>query len=390
VLVRLGYRRPIYCTPGTADLLRLMLPDSAYLQEEQAEYANFRGFSRHKPALPLCTVEDAQRALELLETRPFGKPFQPAAQVRVTYRTAGHILGSATVSLDLDQGNGGRRVVFSGDLGRWDRPIIPDPAPVEDADVLLLESTYGDRLHPPGAAEELARIVRESAERGGALIIPAFAVGRTQELLWHLRQLEASGAVPVLPVYVDSPLAIEATDVYRRHEEDHDAEMTGLVNHGVAPFATRQFTSARTRQDSVKLNDVRGPVIIISASGMATGGRVLHHLALRASDPRTTILLVGFQAAGTRGRAMREGARELRIHGRQVPVRARVENLDGLSAHADQGELLRWLGGFRRPPKAVYLVHGEPSAAQTLAQTMQERLGWKARPAKDQETVELS
>jgi metallo-beta-lactamase family protein len=388
VMVRHGYRGPVYCTPATADLLKLVLPDSAYLQEEQAEYANFRGFSRHKPALPLCTGEDAQQALALLETRGYDEPFEPARGVRVTYRPAGHILGSASVSLHV--GTHSTSITFSGDLGRWDRPVLPDPAPVEEADVLLLESTYGNRLHPPQTAEDLARVVRDAARRGGALIIPAFAVGRTQEILWNLRQLEASGDIPVLPVYVDSPMAIEATDVYRNHREDHDEEMTRVMDAGKRPFATRQFTLAPSRQDSVKLNDVRGPVIIISASGMATGGRILHHLALRLPDTRTTVLLVGFQAEGTRGRALQEGARHVRIHGHDVKVRAQVETLDGLSAHADQSEILRWLRGFRRPPKSVFLVHGEPTAAQTLATTIHERLGWKARPARDGEKVELA
>lgn len=387
VLVRHGYGGPIYCTPATADLLKLVLPDSAFLQQEQAEYANFRGFSRHKPALPLCTVEDAQQALALLEIRGYDESFEPARGVRVTYRPAGHILGSASVSLEI--GARSTRLTFSGDLGRWDRPVLPDPAPVKEADVLLLESTYGNKLHPPEGAQDLARIVRDSAARGGALVIPAFAVGRTQEILWYLRKLEASGDIPVLPVYVDSPMAIEATDVYRNHREDHDEEMTKLMDAGIRPFATREFTLAPSRQESVKLNDVRGPVIIISASGMATGGRILHHLSLRLPDTRTTVLLVGFQAEGTRGRALQEGARHVRIHGHDVQVRAHVETLDGLSAHADQAEIFRWLAGFRRPPRAVYLVHGEPTAAQTLATAMHERLGWQARPARDGEKVAL-
>jgi metallo-beta-lactamase family protein len=387
VLVRHGYGGPIYCTPATADLLKLVLPDSAYLQQEQAEYANHRGFSRHKPALPLCTVEDAQQALALLQTRGYDEPFEPARGVRVTYRPAGHILGSATVSLEL--GAHSTRLTFSGDLGRWDRPVLPDPAFVEEADVLLLESTYGDKLHPPGGAEDLARVVRDSAARGGALVIPAFAVGRTQEILWNLRKLEGSGDIPVLPVYIDSPMAIEATDVYRNHREDHDEEMTELMDAGKRPFATRQFALAPSRQESIKLNDVRGPVIIISASGMATGGRILHHLSLRLPDTRTTVLLVGFQAAGTRGRALQEGAHHVRIHGHDIKVRAHVETLDGLSAHADQSEIFRWLAGFRRAPKAVYLVHGEPAAAEALATVIHERLGWPVRPARDGEKVAL-
>jgi metallo-beta-lactamase family protein len=387
VLVRNGFRGPVHCTQATADLLRFLLPDSAYLQQEQAEYANFRGFSRHQPALPLCTVEDAQAALELLEPRPYGKRFEAARDVHVTYQPAGHILGSAIVSLEV--GNHPVRVVFSGDLGRWGRPVLPDPTLIAAADVLLLESTYGDRLHAPDPIEGLARVVRDAATRGGALVIPAFAVGRTQELLWHLRQLEDRGQVPVLPVYVDSPMAIEATEVYRRHREDHDEEMTTLVQRGIAPFATRQFAFAPTRQESVRLNQLVGPVIIISASGMATGGRVLHHLNLRLPEPRTTVLLVGFQAEGTRGRALQNGAQHVRLFGHDVKVRAHVETLDGLSAHADQGEIFRWLEGFTEPPHRTYLVHGEPTAATTLGEAIGARLGWTARPARDEEEVPL-
>ncbi|MDH4349866.1 MAG: MBL fold metallo-hydrolase [Gemmatimonadota bacterium] len=387
VLARHGFQGPIYCTPATADLLRLLLPDSAHLQEEQAEYANFRGFSRHKPALPLCTMEDAHAALELLRPRPYGTTFDVTEDVRATFHPAGHILGSAIISLDV--GRAPHRLVFSGDLGRWDRPVLPDPTLIDEADVLLVESTYGNRAHPPDPVEGLARVVRDAAKRGGALIIPAFAVGRTQEILWHLRQLEEQNAIPVLPVYIDSPMAIEATDVYRKHREDYDEEMLALVDRGGTPFRTRQFATAPSRQDSIRLNDLVGPVIIISASGMVTGGRVLHHMNLRLPDPRTTVLLVGFQAQGTRGRAMQEGKRDIRMFGREVTVRAKVETLDGMSAHADQGEILRWLGGFKRPPHRTYLVHAEPSAADALHATISRTLGWSVRPAVDGETIPL-
>jgi metallo-beta-lactamase family protein len=388
VLARHGFQGPIYCTPATADLLHLMLPDSAHLQEEQAEYANYRGYSRHKPALPLCTMADAHAALALLEPRPYGQPFDVTGDVRATFHPAGHILGSAIVSLEL--GREPRRLVFSGDLGRWDRPVLPDPTLIEEADVLLVEATYGNRRHAPDPVDDLTRVVRDAAKRGGALIIPAFAVGRTQELLWHLRQLEARGAIPTLPVYVDSPMAIEATQIYRRHREDHDDEMQAAIDGGGKPFRTAQFSFAPSRLDSIRLNDLVGPVIIISASGMATGGRVLHHLSLRLPDPRTTVLLVGFQAQGTRGRALQDGKRELRMLGREVDVRATVETLDGLSAHADQQELLRWLRGFRRAPHRTYLVHAEAAAAEALQGIVENELGWSVRPAKDGETVPLT
>jgi metallo-beta-lactamase family protein len=387
VLARHGFQGPIYCTPATADLLHLMLPDSAHLQEEQAEYANYRGFSRHKPALPLYTMEDAHATLELLQPRPYAEPFDVTGDVRAAFHPAGHILGSAIVSLDV--GPAPERLVFSGDLGRWDRPVLPDPTLIEEADVLLVEATYGNRLHPPDPVDDLARVVRDAAKRGGALVIPAFAIGRTQELLWHLRQLEKQGAIPSLPVYVDSPMAIEATQIYRRHREDHDEEIEALIDSGGKPFRTTQFSFAPSRLDSIRLNDLVGPVIIISASGMVTGGRVLHHLNLRLPDSRTTVLLVGFQAQGTRGRALQDGKREIRMLGHEVRVRATVETLDGLSAHADQQEILRWLRGFKRAPHRTYLVHAEATAAETMQGIIGKELGWSVRPAEDGETVPL-
>ena len=332
-------------------------------------------------------MEDAHAALALLEPRPYGTAFDVTEDVRATFHPAGHILGSAILSLDV--GRPPARLVFSGDLGRWDRPVLPDPTLLEEADVLLVEATYGNRLHPPDPMDDLARVVREAARRGGGLVIPAFAIGRTQELLWHLRLLEEQQAIPVLPVYVDSPMAIEATQIYRRHREDHDDAMQTLMDSGVKPFRTAQFTFAPSRLDSIRLNDLVGPVIIISASGMATGGRVLHHLQLRLPDPRTTVLLVGFQAQGTRGRALQDGKREIRMLGREVDVRATIETLDGLSAHADQGEILRWLKGFRRPPHRTYLVHAEAAAAETLQGRVSSELGWSVRPAQDGETVPL-
>ncbi|MGD2136186.1 MAG: MBL fold metallo-hydrolase [Gemmatimonadales bacterium] len=384
LLARRGYGGPVHCTHATADLLKILLPDSAYLQEKQAAHANYVGYSKHTPALPLYTQDDAARALELLQPQPFGEEIAIVDGVSVTFRTAGHILGSATVDVALGLGG---QLVYSGDLGRWDRPILRNPRSVPAADVLLLESTYGNRQHPEAAEEALAQCVRAAAERGGALLVPAFAVGRTQELLWWLRQLEDDGRIPVLPVYIDSPMAIDVTDLYLRHHVEHDLDMLRIRDSGDLPLAPEQFRLARSQQESMALNDVRGPVIIISASGMATGGRILHHLKLRLPDRRTTVLLVGFQAAGTRGRALQEGAREVRIHGRQVPVRARIDTIEGLSAHADQAELLRWLNGFERPPHTTYLVHGEPLAAETLAAAIEEQLGWDVTVAQDGATV---
>ncbi|MBY0524725.1 MAG: MBL fold metallo-hydrolase [Gemmataceae bacterium] len=389
LLARHGFRGPIFCTPGTADLLGVLLPDAAHLQEEEAATANRYGYSKHRPALPLFTAQDAQAALRLIEPRPYGERFAVTTGMASVLRRAGHILGSASVELQLGEADP-FRLVSSGDLGRWDRPILRNPDFVPEADILLVESTYGGRTHPPDPMEALARVVQEAARRGGALLVPAFAVGRTQELVWMLRQLEEANRIPSLPVYIDSPMAINVSDIYCRHPEDHALDMKLLMDEKRCPLCCKQYHLARTPQESKALNHRAGALVIISASGMATGGRILHHLKLRLPDPRTTVLLVGFQAIGTRGRALQEGAPSVRIHGQDVPVRAQVETLEGLSAHADREEILRWLSGFRRPPAQTYIVHGEPQPAQSLAETLQTGLGWKARVARDGETVPLT
>ncbi len=385
LLVKRGYRGPIHCTKATADLLAVLLPDSAHLQEEDAERANRRGYTKHTPALPLYTAEDAQHALsQLRPAAAYEQTFSVAGDVTVTYRRAGHILGAATV--DVKPGDG-PRIVFSGDLGRYDRPILPDPEPVAEADVLLVESTYGDRIHPPGTDDELANVVNAIADRGGVLVVPAFVVDRTQELLWMLHHLEDAGRIPQLPVYVDSPSATDVTQIYLHHPEDLDEECLAEIRSGQTPLHTAHCHFVRTVEESKRLNDLRGPAIIISASGMATGGRILHHLAHRLPDPKTTVLLVGFQALGTRGRLLQNGAKTLRIFGEEVPVQARVETIHGLSAHADQNEMLRWLGGFERPPRSTYLVHGEPPAAKALGDLIAAKLRWSSRAAQDGEQV---
>jgi metallo-beta-lactamase family protein len=379
LLARHGFRGAIYCTPATADLLTVMLPDSAHLLEEEAERANRRGYSKHRPALPLYTAADAQAALDLIEPRRYGADFPAAPEITALFRRAGHILGAATTELRIGAADPPLRLVYSGDLGRWARPILRDPEPVPEADVLLLESTYGDRVHAANAEDELARVIQDAARRGGPIIVPAFTVGRTQELLWLLARLEERGRIPALPVHMDSPLAIDVNGIYARHAEDLD----GPLHLG------KHVHLARTPEESKRLNDLSGPVIIVSASGMATGGRILHHLSLRLPDPRTTVLLVGFQAAGTRGRSLQDGAREVRIFGREVPVRATIEHLDALSAHADREELLRWLAGFTRPPRQTYLVHGEPAAAAALAAAIAARFRWRVCPAVDGDVVGL-
>jgi len=388
LLCRRGFSGPIYCTSGTAELLRVLLPDSAHLMEEEAAYANRKSYSKHHPALPLYDAQDVERVFPLLRPQPYGESFSVSAGLRATLRRAGHILGSATVELRWP--DSGRSLVCSGDLGRWDRPILPDPEPVAEADVLLVESTYGDRLHAADPRRQLARVISETAHRGGAVLIPAFAVGRVQELIWTLRQLEDAGEVPLLSVYIDSPMAIDVTEIYCRHPEDFDAEMVRAMREGTCPLCCRTYHLLRTVEQSKWLNERTGPMVILAGSGMMTGGRILHHLKQRLGDHRNTVLLVGYQAAGTRGRALLEGAGRLRMFGQEVTVRAQVEAIDGLSAHADQAEILRWLSGFRRPPAQTYVVHGETGPAQTLAQVIRERLGWRVEVASDGATVPLA
>lgn len=389
VLVKKKFRHPIFCTAGTAALLDIMLKDAAKLQEEDARYANKKGYSKHKPALPLYTGEDVRETLKYLKPKSFNKEFKVTGDITANFRYAGHILGAAIVELKLGKKNP-LKIVFSGDLGRWNQPLIKDPELVEEADVLMLESTYGNRIHAQNAHEELARVINESVKKKGVLIIPAFAVGRTQELVWIIRELEKKKLIPVLHVFVDSPMATDVTALYEQCADEFDEETKKMLSRGDAPIETEKFKLISDYEDSKKLNRISGPMIIISSSGMITGGRVLHHLEDRIDDTRTTILLAGFQAAGTRGRHLKEGATTLRFHGHDVPVKAKIECIDGLSAHADQNEIFRWLKGFKRPPKKTYIVHGELESARTLADKIAADLGWDVDVGIDGQTVDLS
>jgi metallo-beta-lactamase family protein len=393
-LVSLGYKGPVYCSKGTADLLKLLLPDSARLQEEEADYRNRKGLTRHEPALPLYTEADARAALKLVHTCPnTGEALEVAAGVRAGFRIAGHILGSSLVLLELDGAGAdgaGRRVLFSGDLGHYNQPIIPDPAPPPACDYMLVESTYGDRLHDAeDPRDALARVINEAAKRGGPLLIPAFAVGRTQELVYHIRELEDAGRIPILPVRVDSPMAAAATQIYQRNRDEQDAEYASLLADHRQPLRTRSMVTASTRDESKRLNDERGTRVIISASGMMTGGRVLHHALRILPDERATVLFVGYQAAGTTGRKVLEGAREVRIMKENVPVRCHVERIGGFSAHADWKEVLRWLEPLREAPRRVFTTHGEPEAAAAMAGHIRERFGWRVDAPQYGERVEL-
>ncbi len=381
-----GFTGPIYCTRGTADLLKIMLPDAAHLQEEEAEFANRHHTSKHDPALPLFTADDAARVLRLVRPVGFNGSFSPSAGVTARFLNSGHIVGAGLIEVRID----GRVVVFSGDLGRYGVPIMRDPDPVPAADVLLVESTYGNRLHPADDHhDKLASAVARAAAQRGWLLIPAFAVGRSQEILYDLRELEDAGRIPSLPIYLDSPMAIQATAIYAGHPEEHDEDLARVEASGARPFGPKGLRISRTVEDSKRLNDTDGPGIIIAGSGMATGGRILHHFLRRLPEPQTTVLFVGYQAAGTRGRLLKDGARALKMFGQDVPVRATIMVSDSYSAHADQAEIMRWLGGFTQPPGATYIVHGEPDAASALQALIAARPGWRAEVARDGQLVSL-
>lgn len=366
-LVKDGYRGRIHASAASGDVAKLILLDSAHLQEKDAEDANRHGYTRHKPALPLYGVHDAERAIGQFSAVAFGEEVRLAGGARLTLRRAGHILGAATAELDWK----GARVVFSGDLGRYGDATMLDPEPVEEADYLVVESTYGDRQHEArDPTEALGEVIERTTARGGTVIIPTFAVGRAQSLLFHIWKLKQAGRIGLVPIYLDSPMAINATDLLHAHRDDHrltPEECDGAC--GVATYVRDVEASKAVTASPV-------PKVILSASGMATGGRVLHHIKAFGPDRRNTILFSGFQAAGTRGRAMVEGAREVKIHGQWIPIHAEVANLQMLSAHADADEILRWLSGFRRPPKKTFIVHGEPHASDALRLRISDKLGW--------------
>jgi metallo-beta-lactamase family protein len=389
-LARDGFKGSIWTTPVTAELCEISLLDAAHLQEEDARFANKMSFSKHKPALPLFTTADAEKAIRLLKSVEYETPTPISEDMSVRFIDAGHILGSAIVEI-TGRGQAPLRVVFSGDLGRYDALILRDPAPVEYADYLLVESTYGNREHPPeDPTVDLAAEINETARRDGMTIIPAFAVGRAQTLLYLLRDMKARRAIPDLPIFVDSPMARRVTNVFCRHVEDFDEEAKAVWRKtGECPILSSNMEFIHTKDESQKINDIHHPAIIVSASGMATGGRVLHHLKYRLPDPRNTVIFIGYQGVGTRGQLIRDGARHIRIHGEDVPVRARIRNVEAFSGHADCAEILRWLGKFRKPPKMTFVVHGEEESSKALAAEINRKLGWKTHVPKYRESYTL-
>jgi metallo-beta-lactamase family protein len=391
--VRHGFRGPVYCTHGTADLMRVLLPDSARLQEEEADYRNRHKVTKHLPALPLYTEEDAREALKLLQVIPNnGTETKVARDMTAEFRVAGHILGSSQVLVHVGHNNGeSKRVLFSGDLGKYDQPIIRDPAPPPACDYLLIESTYGDRLHDieePKAA--LERIINDAAQHGGAILIPAFAVGRAQEIVYFIRELEDEKRIPILPVCVDSPMAAAATRAYAKDREEQDEEYADALKRTPTPIQTRRMLACNTRDDSKRINTMEGPRIIISASGMMNGGRVLHHALRLLPDENATVVFVGYQAAGTLGRRVSDGEKQVKVLGQWIPVKCKIEKIGGFSAHADWKEVVRWLEGMPSSPKRVFVTHGEPDSAAAMASHIRERFGWQIEVPQYGEQVQLT
>jgi metallo-beta-lactamase family protein len=409
-LVSQGFRGRVFCTQGTQDLCRIVLPDAGHLQEEDAAYANRHNFSKHKPALPLYTEVDASRAVSQLQPCGYDRPMPVAAGIEVEFVNAGHLLGSSYVRMRID----GRTVLFGGDLGRFGRPVLPDPTPVAEADYLLVESTYGNRVHEQDDnGDRVAEIVNDTAQKGGKLIIPAFAIGRVEELVYWLKRLESEKRIPVLPVFVDSPMAAAALARYTARVNELDPEMRPEERDDTAPhdaagpnppdvrrrhamhereicvFCTERFRVIASAEESKQLTASRMPAIVISASGMAEGGRVLHHLKAALPDARNTVLFAGYQAAGTRGRRLVDGEKSIKIHGAWIPVAARIEQVDAMSAHADVNEIMHWLGGFTAAPKQTFIVHGEPQAQDALGARIQTELGWPHKAPEHKETVQF-
>ncbi len=388
-LVRDGFHGPIYADSATIELCNILLADSAHLQLEDSLKATSGGYSKHATPLPLYTPDDVAPVMKAMREIPRADPFTISPQFTVRPHDAGHILGSASLELTITENGKKMVVLFSGDVGRYGQPILKNPEAPPRCDVLLCESTYGDRDHPEDSPEDaLAEVVNRVAKRGGQIVIPAFAVDRTQTIMYIIRKLEDGNLIPRLPVYVDSPMAISVTDLYLRHHEDHDLTFTAEEKNG-NPLDAHNVHYMRTVDDSKKINGVRTSAIIISASGMATGGRVLHHIARLAPDPRNAILLAGFQAEGTRGRALEEGAKTVRVHGEDIPIGAEVINLRQFSAHAGQSELLRWITGLPAPPQQTYLTHGEPQASAALKAKIEAAFHWRVALPQYLQTVDL-
>jgi metallo-beta-lactamase family protein len=377
-LVKDGFSGKIICTPATEDLMKIMLLDAAKLQEEEALFALKKGYSKHEKPQPLFSTEDAKLVLKLVESHPLKQVVLLGKSVSIQFFNSGHILGSAFVVMTLKGDRETKKILFSGDLGRYDDPVMFAPDPAIESDVIIIESTYGNRINPQVDVEEqLTTIVHEACDANGALLVPAFALGRTQSLIYYFQLLMEKGNIPSLPIYIDSPMAINVTDLYERHADLHKIKITKQGSQLLSIFDSPQIHFCHTRESSQALNDIKKPMIIISASGMATGGRILHHLTHRLPRQSDTVLIAGYQAEGSRGRRLLEGEKTLRIFGEDVPVNCRVRELHGLSAHADQPELIRWLGTVKKSPKFTFVTHGELESATAFSSLIETQLKWK-------------
>ena len=397
-LVKQGFRGPIYATPPTIDLCSILLPDSGHLQEEDAGFYNKKKASKHSPALPLYTFDEAQECLQYFRPLEFDVVKQLSPELSFRYVRAAHILGSSMVEITLLTNGSTRRLLFTGDIGRVrNHTVAPGkvvhsgPTEGETADLMVMESTYGNRQHPTEDPKPaLAAVIKQTVQRGGSVIVPAFAVERTQKLLFVLKEMMESSAIPKIPVYCDSPLAIKAVEIFLKHREEFSDETRELIRKYGSPLEWPGFTFASIPEESKKINASSFPSVIVSSSGMATGGRILHHLAQRLPDPRNTVVFIGFQAPGTRGYTIMSGAHSVRIFGQDVPIRARVAVFEQFSDHADTSEMLEWLHTFRNKPEATYLVHGEPAASSQLRDAIKKELGWKVEAAEWMQKVEMN
>ena len=396
-LVKEGFRGPIYATSPTIDLCGIILPDSGHLQEEDAAFYNKMQKSKHTPALPLYTFEEAQEALHYFQPVKLGETVQLSSELSFRFVRAAHILGSCMVQISLQTNGVARSLLFTGDIGRVrDHKVAPGkvvhsgPTEGEAADLLIMESTYGNRVHPKeDPLPELASLITNTAKRGGSVVVPAFAIERTQKFVFILKHLIESGQIPRIPVFCDSPMAIKAVEIFLKHDEEYSEETREMIRNYGSPLTWPGFSFASTPEESKRINANSVPAVIISSSGMATGGRILHHLAQRLPDPRNLVLFIGFQAPGTRGFAIKSGTEEIKIFGDYVPIRAQIAALEQFSDHADPPELLNWLRTFRNRPATTYLVHGEPSASGQLRDVMRKDLGWNVEVAQYLEKIEI-
>ena len=397
-LVKQGFRGPIYATQATIDLCSIILPDSGHLQEEDAEFHNRHKTSKHDPALPLYTQEEAEACMQNFKPVQFGETKQVSPEMSFRFVHAAHILGSCMAEITLNAGSKATRMLFTGDIGRVrdqhtapGKVVYSGPQTGESADLVVMESTYGNRQHPTDDPRpKLAEVIRKTVERGGSVVVPAFAVERTQKFVFILKELMESGQIPRVPVYCDSPMAIKAVEIFLKHTEEYSDATKQLVARYGSPLKWQGFTFAQTSEESKKINDSKFPCIVISSSGMVTGGRIQHHLAQRLPDPKNTVIFIGFQAPGTRGFTVKSGAPEVKIFGQMVPIRAQIAAFEQFSDHADTPELLEWLRTFTNKPSVTYLVHGEPSASSQLRDTMAKELGWNVQIAQWMQKVNVS